>query len=69
MTRERPARHRPPAERPEKICLTCGRPFAWRRRWAATWDQVTRCSERCRRDRPRAADGQSPKSSSSPTSR
>jgi hypothetical protein len=34
---------------PTKICLTCGRPFAWRKKWARDWDQVLYCSERCRR--------------------
>lgn len=42
---------------PQKTCATCGRPFAWRRKWAADWDQVRYCSECCRRGRPRGADG------------
>ncbi|MFN7721541.1 MAG: DUF2256 domain-containing protein [Pirellulaceae bacterium] len=33
---------------PEKICVACGRSFAWRRKWAAHWEQVRYCSERCR---------------------
>jgi len=37
---------------PRKICATCGRPFAWRRKWARDWDQVRYCSERCKRNRP-----------------
>ncbi len=36
---------------PTKICATCGRPFAWRRKWAAVWDEVRHCSDRCRRAR------------------
>ncbi|MEQ6886526.1 DUF2256 domain-containing protein [Salicola sp. Rm-C-2C1-2] len=36
---------------PEKICPVCQRPFKWRRKWARCWDQVTYCSERCRRHR------------------
>ncbi|HNW78358.1 MAG TPA: DUF2256 domain-containing protein [Candidatus Competibacteraceae bacterium] len=36
---------------PEKQCLGCGRPFAWRRKWAACWVEVKYCSERCRRRR------------------
>lgn len=35
---------------PEKTCPTCGRPFAWRKRWARVWDEVRFCSERCRRE-------------------
>ncbi|MFC6618971.1 DUF2256 domain-containing protein [Deinococcus radiophilus] len=42
-----------PAQRREKICPVCGRPFAWRRRWAQQWDEVVYCSERCRRGRNR----------------
>jgi hypothetical protein len=33
---------------PEKICMACGRPMVWRRRWARTWDAVRYCSDRCR---------------------
>ncbi|MEQ8585424.1 MAG: DUF2256 domain-containing protein [Thalassobaculaceae bacterium] len=38
---------------PTKICAACGRPFAWRKKWARDWDSVRYCSERCRRDRGR----------------
>jgi hypothetical protein len=44
------------ADLPTKDCATCGRPFAWRRKWADVWDEVRYCSERCRRTRPRAVD-------------
>jgi hypothetical protein len=33
---------------PEKTCLSCGRPFTWRRKWARDWDAVKFCSDRCR---------------------
>ncbi|WP_375464977.1 DUF2256 domain-containing protein [uncultured Methylobacterium sp.] len=33
---------------PEKTCAQCGRPFAWRRKWARVWDEVRYCSDRCR---------------------
>ena len=36
---------------PTKTCATCGRPFAWRKKWAAVWDEVRYCSDRCRRSR------------------
>ncbi|NMG01569.1 DUF2256 domain-containing protein [Azoarcus taiwanensis] len=39
---------------PHKLCASCGRSFAWRRKWARVWDEVRYCSERCRRDRSRA---------------
>ncbi|MCB6184706.1 DUF2256 domain-containing protein [Leeia sp. TBRC 13508] len=32
---------------PEKTCLVCNRPFAWRKKWARDWEQVKYCSERC----------------------
>ncbi|MGK0151970.1 DUF2256 domain-containing protein [Pseudomonas putida] len=37
---------------PSKICVVCGRPFNWRKRWARCWAQVRYCSERCRRSAP-----------------
>jgi len=36
---------------PEKLCASCGRPFAWRKKWARDWESVKFCSERCRRDK------------------
>ncbi|WP_078059072.1 DUF2256 domain-containing protein [Tropicimonas marinistellae] len=33
---------------PEKTCLQCGRPFAWRRKWRRDWNDVLYCSKRCR---------------------
>ncbi|WP_376750865.1 DUF2256 domain-containing protein [Comamonas terrigena] len=40
--------HRKP-HLPQKCCQRCGRPFAWRKKWARVWDAVLYCSERCRR--------------------
>ena len=34
---------------PSKPCHHCGRPFAWRKKWAREWDHVKYCSDRCRR--------------------
>jgi hypothetical protein len=34
---------------PEKVCVTCGRPFTWRKSMAKTWDEVKYCSDACRR--------------------
>jgi len=39
----------PKRELPTKVCPACGRPFAWRKKWAKTWEQVRYCSDRCRR--------------------
>ena len=39
---------------PQKPCATCGRPFAWRRKWAKVWDDVRHCSDACRRTRSKA---------------
>jgi hypothetical protein len=32
---------------PTKVCATCGRPFAWRKKWAKCWVTVKHCSKRC----------------------
>ncbi|MCP4802968.1 MAG: DUF2256 domain-containing protein [Bacteroidetes bacterium] len=36
---------------PEKECLVCEKPFAWRKKWKNCWDEVKYCSERCRRNK------------------
>ncbi len=36
-------------ELPEKTCLSCGRPFSWRKKWERDWDGVKYCSDACRR--------------------
>jgi hypothetical protein len=49
------------ADRPTKICVCCGRPFQWRRKWKAVWDEVRYCSDRCRREvRRRRPDSKNP---------
>lgn len=35
---------------PEKTCVTCGKPFTWRKKWEKVWDEVKYCSDRCRSD-------------------
>lgn len=32
---------------PQKICVTCERPFTWRKKWEKCWDEVTTCSKLC----------------------
>ena len=32
-----------------KVCRVCGRRFGWRKKWAATWEQVRYCSDKCRK--------------------
>jgi len=39
------------AHLPQKICVVCLRPFAWRKKWAKDWDEVKYCSEACRKKR------------------
>ncbi|MGI4806090.1 MAG: DUF2256 domain-containing protein [Janthinobacterium lividum] len=34
---------------PSKICVTCGRPFDWRKKWEKCWDEVKYCSDKCRK--------------------
>ncbi|MBC7841094.1 MAG: DUF2256 domain-containing protein [Gemmatimonadaceae bacterium] len=48
MPSQRPNRARPPSERESKVCLRCGRPFMWRKKWARDWESVKYCSDRCR---------------------
>lgn len=36
---------------PFKTCVTCGRPFTWRKKWEKVWDEVTTCSKSCNRKR------------------
>ncbi|NJO01628.1 MAG: DUF2256 domain-containing protein [Bacteroidia bacterium] len=36
---------------PQKICVTCARPFSWRKKWKDCWEEVKYCSERCRRNK------------------
>ncbi|WP_299014980.1 DUF2256 domain-containing protein [uncultured Caulobacter sp.] len=33
---------------PSKTCLTCSRPFTWRKKWAKDWESVKYCSDSCR---------------------
>ena len=39
---------------PEKTCITCGRPFVWRKKWEKVWDEVKFCSDKCRSAKPAA---------------
>ncbi|MFD2784621.1 DUF2256 domain-containing protein [Hymenobacter rubripertinctus] len=39
---------------PTKLCLTCGRPFEWRKKWRNSWDEVKYCGEKCQRNRPKS---------------
>ena len=32
---------------PSKVCLSCDRPFTWRKKWERCWDEVTTCSKSC----------------------
>jgi hypothetical protein len=34
-----------------KACLSCGRSFDFRRKWASNWDSVKFCSDECRRNK------------------
>lgn len=42
------AKMRRKGDLPEKMCIICQRPFAWRKKWARTWESVATCSDRCR---------------------
>jgi len=45
------------SELPQKVCVTCGLPFTWRKKWARDWDSVRHCSDRCRRGKGTTIDG------------
>ncbi|MFD1622213.1 DUF2256 domain-containing protein [Thalassotalea marina] len=32
---------------PTKVCITCKRPFTWRKKWQRDWNNVKYCSRRC----------------------
>jgi hypothetical protein len=32
---------------PSKMCVTCNRPFTWRKKWERCWDEVSTCSKGC----------------------
>jgi hypothetical protein len=34
-----------------KVCVRCGLPIEWRKKWAKNWDEVKYCSTRCRDDK------------------
>jgi hypothetical protein len=51
------ARMRRKADLPTKICVACGKPFAWRKKWARDWEAVRYCSDRCRSAGPKAGEG------------
>jgi hypothetical protein len=36
---------------PHKICIVCGLPFSWRKKWKANWEEVKYCSEKCRKQK------------------
>ncbi|MGL5081939.1 MAG: DUF2256 domain-containing protein [Microcoleaceae cyanobacterium] len=50
------ARQKSKSDLPLKVCIVCGRPFTWRKKWAACWEDVKYCSERCRRRRNQATE-------------
>ncbi len=55
------AKMRKKSELPSKDCLSCGRPFVWRKKWERDWDSVKFCSDACRsRGANRASGGAEP---------
>lgn len=39
------------ADLPTRTCAACQRPFTWRKKWRAVWDEVRYCSDACRGSR------------------
>jgi hypothetical protein len=54
----RMAKMRKKADLPRKICMGCGLPMVWRKKWEKVWEEVRYCSDRCRNAAP--AKGKSP---------
>ncbi|MBY0227377.1 MAG: DUF2256 domain-containing protein [Hyphomicrobium sp.] len=48
------AKMRKKSDLPTKVCVTCGRPFVWRKAWGRVWDEVRYCSDRCRKEKGRS---------------
>ena len=44
-----PGGFRNPHNLPTKICLSCHRPFVWRKKWERDWETVLYCSDVCRK--------------------
>ncbi len=40
-----------PNKKDFKICLTCNKPYNWRKKWIRDWHNVKYCSEKCRRNK------------------
>jgi hypothetical protein len=36
---------------PTKVCVTCNRPFTWRKKLEKIWEEVKYCSDRCRNEK------------------
>jgi hypothetical protein len=53
---DRIRKREPETPKKEKICKTCGRAFAWRKKWEKDWDVVKYCSDACRGSKPGEAD-------------
>ena len=53
---DKPRKRESETPKREKICKTCGRAFAWRKKWEKDWDVVKYCSDACRGSRPGEAD-------------
>jgi hypothetical protein len=39
----------------DKLCKTCGRAFAWQKKWEKDWDVIKYCSDACRGNTPAEA--------------
>ena len=40
----------------DKLCKSCGRAFAWRKKWERDWEVIKFCSDACRGHQPRDVD-------------
>ena len=42
---------------PQKICVSCQRPFSWRKKWEKNWYKVKYCSKKCRKNKEASSSG------------
>lgn len=52
-TKKNASKHAKKSDLPTKICVTCQRPFAWRKKWERVWNDVKYCSDACRQSAPK----------------
>jgi len=42
---------------PEKICVSCQRPFSWRKKWEKDWENVKYCRKKNKNEKEKPSSG------------